>query len=365
MTPFSHWQASLQAAQMTFPHLHALACRQGCTVTVFDLETTGRDRQCGITEIGLLHVKQDGSAWIAGSRINPKRQISKEAALITGIKNADVAHLAHWGDTWARAMHAIATKHLTIGFNSSQFDCRNVIAQNARYGVHGTTFAQHVDVRELHVLLHKTRKGRLSDIAAGLGIDAAGAHAAVADVLMTAQILERWLEEHGLELIDRHPPKCVRSSPEAFTPATRQSRGNRAAITRPAGGNHAHAPAVARAVQEHGFRDCETTARQAGLATPAQASFALLGAMEMGLVQPDDLLDPATNRWLKANLPEAMARVWQGQSRGFLRPLLEDLQHQSEAPATLDYLQLHLALRDPALTSVAHASQSARQSLHR
>lgn len=82
-------------------------------------------------------------------------------------------------------LHEFARDRVMIGYNSSNFDCPTVINQNKRYGVVGTSFAFPLDAMRLPGV-----RGRLIDAAASFGVTSDTYHRAMADVWVTARLVE-------------------------------------------------------------------------------------------------------------------------------------------------------------------------------
>ena len=151
-------------------HLSAWAARRNQPVTVFDVEATTFTpavKSFGITEVALLHIYPDGTAWTRSALVNPERNIPKAVRELTGITNEAVRGQRTW-EAWTSCMHDVAAGHLTVGYHSMGFDCPGVVRQNARYGHEGTEFVTHLDVASLPGV-----SGKLIDAAAERGSGAA------------------------------------------------------------------------------------------------------------------------------------------------------------------------------------------------
>lgn len=181
------------------PGATALARATGRILAMFDLETAGgRPAEDGIVEIHIFFLSpKTGQLREAGGLVNPERRIHPMAYRVHGISEGQVRHCPNWTH-WAAFMHGVAAHHLVSGYNVKGFDCRKVMAQNARYGHGDTVFAQTIDT--LHLARRaKTPKGGLGAAAQALEVPGSHAHRARDDALMTLLVLDRLLTIYGVE----------------------------------------------------------------------------------------------------------------------------------------------------------------------
>ena len=200
----------------------------------FDLETTGtsidRDR---IVEIGLVRVEPDGSRRTFRTLVNPEMPIPPAASAVHGITDADVRD--------APLLAAVAREILALfdgadlaGFNSVGFDAPLLEADLRRVG---TTLdlagRRHLDaMRIFHPMEPRTLTAAYRKYC---GKDLVDAHAALADVEATLEVLDAMVaryEELRGDVDDLHgfcnpdEGRCVdrgRASSSGTTTATRSS----------------------------------------------------------------------------------------------------------------------------------------------
>jgi len=161
----------------------------------FDLETTGtsidRDR---IVEIGLVRVEPDGSRRSYRTLINPEMPIPPGASKVHGITDADVRD--------APVLAAVAREIVGLfegadlaGFNSVNFDAPLLENELARVG---TDFSlagrRHLDaMRIFHKMEPRTLVAAYSKYC---GKDLTEAHAALADVEATLEVLDAMIARY-------------------------------------------------------------------------------------------------------------------------------------------------------------------------
>ncbi len=186
----------------TYPWLVKLASHYQKPLNIFDLESTGyHGPNFGITEIGCMLVHPDGRTWIHSELIHPgpNRYIVREVQVLTGITLDRLTDKEEWGVRWAARFTRFAREHLLTGFNV-KFDIGGVKTQNERYG-HDFDIPHSFDTRHIYWRTKDkalNSKGSLSVLFQAEGLTAPGrAHRALADVLMTAMLLNKTLEESG------------------------------------------------------------------------------------------------------------------------------------------------------------------------
>jgi len=155
----------------------------------FDLETTGtsidRDR---IVEIGLVRVEPDGSRRSYRTLINPEMPIPPAAAAVHGITDADVRD-APVLSAVAREVVALFEGADLAGFNSVNFDAPLLENELRRVGVEFSLAGRrHLDAMRL---FHRMEPRTLTAAYAKYcGKDLSEAHAALADVEATLEVLD-------------------------------------------------------------------------------------------------------------------------------------------------------------------------------
>ncbi|MGC4130567.1 MAG: exonuclease domain-containing protein [Bergeyella sp.] len=156
---------------------------------IFDLETTGtnisKDR---IVEICVLKVNPDASRESKTWRVNPEMPIPKEASLVHGIFDKDVANAPTFTEIAPKVMEMISGSDLG-GFNSNRFDVPLLAEELLRAGLDfDLTKFKLVDAQ---TIFHKMEPRNLT---AAYKFycqkDLENAHSAEADVLATFEVLD-------------------------------------------------------------------------------------------------------------------------------------------------------------------------------
>ena len=297
-----------------FPFICELAAAHRKTVSVFDLETTTyipTVKWFGITEIALLNIDPDGTARTLTSLVNPERTIPKKVIELTGITNEDVRGKPTWA-VWRDYMDHVAANNLTVGYCSFGFDCPGVVGQNKRYGKESTVFSDHLDVFALPGVT-----GKLAQAAEKHGIVSDKYHRALADVLVTAKLLSKVAEKHGIDVID------------AYIGQGPSPRNNRKVELLEHYAKNGTLPDLDKFARRHGIKRSTVEGD-------------VLRMIENGIIAPDVLDRPIVQDWLLGKLENAIAEHWHGKAEGRLKPLMEAL--RAGAPQGFDYTQLRLAL---------------------
>jgi len=161
----------------------------------FDLETTGIDVATDkIVEISALRVEPDGHREQRTRRVNPGRPIPAGATAVHGIRDEDVRDEPAFAQV-ARGILEFLDGADLAGFNLARFDVPLLERELRECGLDlGLAERKVIDVM---TIFHRKEPRDLSAAARFyLGRDHAGAHAADADVTITAEILEAQLERY-------------------------------------------------------------------------------------------------------------------------------------------------------------------------
>lgn len=184
----------------TYPQLVKLAGYYQKPLNIFDLETTGlHGPGFGITEIGGMLIHPDGRTWVYSELIHPGagRYIVKPVQILTGITMGMLTHAPEWNARWAAHFTRFAQEHILTGFNV-KFDMGGVLTQNERYG-HEFRAGCSFDTRQVYWRAKNkslNSPGSLSNLFKTEGLSTSGkAHRALADVIMTAMLLNKVLED--------------------------------------------------------------------------------------------------------------------------------------------------------------------------
>lgn len=165
-------------------------------LVIFDLETTGTDPGTDrIVEISLLRIEPGGDGTLKTRRLNPGRPIPAEATAVHGIGDADVADAPEFRQVARSLLELLAGADLA-GFNVARFDVPLLDREFRDVGLDLDLGAR--QVIDAMTIFHRMEPRDLSAAARFyLGRDHTGAHAAEADVVMTAEILDAQLERYG------------------------------------------------------------------------------------------------------------------------------------------------------------------------
>ncbi len=161
----------------------------------FDLETTGtsvdRDR---IVEIGLVRVETDGSKRDYRTLVNPEMPIPPGASAVHGIHDADVRDAPRLADV-ANEVQALFEGADLAGFNSVNFDAPLLENEMRRVGVEFSLQGRrHLDaMRIFHRMEPRTL---VAAYAKYCGKDLTEAHAALADVQATLEVLDAMVAKY-------------------------------------------------------------------------------------------------------------------------------------------------------------------------
>ena len=302
-----------------FSSICELAATHRKTVSVFDLETTTfipTVKWFGITEIALLNIDPDGTASTLTSLVNPERTIPKKVIELTGITNEDVRGKPTWA-VWRDYMDHVAANNLTVGYCSFGFDCPGVVGQNKRYGKEGTVFSDHLDVFALPGVT-----GKLAEAAEKHGVVSDNYHRALADALVTAKLLNKVAEKHGLDVIDAH----IGQRPGSGENSPRNVR--KVELLEHYAKNGA-LPDLDKFGNRHGIKRSTVEGD-------------VLRMIKNGILEPNVLERQEVQDWLSVRIQDAIDEQWHDEAEGRLKPLMEAL-HEG-APEGFDYTQLRLAL---------------------
>jgi DNA polymerase-3 subunit epsilon len=164
-------------------------------LVVFDLETTGTDPASDkIVEICALRVIPDGGTETRTRRLDPERPIPPQATAVHGIRDEDVRGAPTFRKI-ARSLLEFYDGADLAGFNVLRFDAPLLQREFKECGLEfGLEQRWIVDVM---TIFHRKEPRDLSAaVRYYLGRDHEGAHAAEADVVATADVLEAQLERY-------------------------------------------------------------------------------------------------------------------------------------------------------------------------
>ncbi len=196
-----------------FHHLKKLSSILNIPLTFVDLETTGmvHDYHFAIIEIGLIHIAPT-QVLFKDSLINPQVRIPQSITDITGINNhmvSDKPTFSHF----AKYVEKIAQGHLLMGFNSKIFDARGLEKMLKKSKIN-QSFDKQLDVRYVYLKAKKAingyydASGSLTTACQEFNVLIPGhAHRAAYDILLTALLMEKLLEQFGFGIIHKEIDK--------------------------------------------------------------------------------------------------------------------------------------------------------------
>lgn len=164
---------------------------KGKTFVVFDLETTGlnREGEDKITEIAAIKIVDGEKVEIFETLVNPEKTIPTEVALKTGITNEMVQNMPKINEIVHDFFKFIGDAAL-VGHNAIDFDIPflNVNVKNYKYKIKDTTPVYDTLLIARKTIQTPTREYRLEKLAEFLNVDLTNAHRAKYDTLATAEI---------------------------------------------------------------------------------------------------------------------------------------------------------------------------------
>jgi len=157
-------------------------------LAVFDLETTGIDPATDkIVEVAVLRILPDGGRDMKARRVNPERPIPPGATAVHGIRDEDVADAPTFRQLAPRLLEFLEGADLA-GFNVARFDVP-LLDREFRECGHDLAVASRRIVDSMRIFHRMEPRDLTAAARFYLDRDHADAHAAQADVEMTADIL--------------------------------------------------------------------------------------------------------------------------------------------------------------------------------
>ncbi len=164
-------------------------------LAVFDLETTGvrigKDR---IVQVAVVRLMPDGTRQKWQCLVNPEMHIPAEATAVHGITDADVAEAPALADIADELLSQLRGCDL-CGFNVLRFDLPFLGEELYRVGTTWDTTAVRV-LDPMRIYHHFERRDLSAAARFYLEREHSGAHDAMADVEMTADVLLAQLERY-------------------------------------------------------------------------------------------------------------------------------------------------------------------------
>ncbi len=154
----------------------------------FDLETTGTDRmQDRIVEIAALKISPGGGVETFDRRVNPGIPIPRESTVVHGISDADVADCPKFPAIAAEVEAFFAGADLA-GYNIRGFDVPLLLKEFERSSLPFPLEGRRI-VDAQTIYFRKEPRDLTAAVRFFAGREHAGAHAALADVVASAEVL--------------------------------------------------------------------------------------------------------------------------------------------------------------------------------
>ncbi|QDU19741.1 3'-5' exonuclease [Urbifossiella limnaea] len=166
-------------------------------LAVIDLESTGTDPATDrVVEVAVLTVAPDGTDELFATRVNPGRPIPAAASAVHGIGDADVRDAPAFAALAPVLARRLAESDLA-GFGIAGFDLPLLVNEFARAGV-AFSLAGRAILDALAVYRRHEARTLSAAVAFYLGRDHADAHAAGADAVAAAAVLDAQVARYGL-----------------------------------------------------------------------------------------------------------------------------------------------------------------------
>lgn len=166
------------------------------TFTVLDVETTGLTPQFGdrVCEIALLRFRGERELGRFHSLVNPQRPISPGAFAVNGIRGQDVVDAPIFAEIAPAVLDLLGDS--TLVAHNAPFDLAFLEAEFQICDL-PLVIDSIVDTLALARRCYRFPSNSLQAVARFLGVDTMGQHRALADVVTTKMILERFVADLG------------------------------------------------------------------------------------------------------------------------------------------------------------------------
>lgn len=322
-------------------------------LVIFDTETTGllQDPSVTIVELAAIRLNSDNSVETFHVLLNPGLPIPEGAVNVHGIRDEDVADSPSFPQVHGE-IRSFMDGAIIGGFNSEGYDvplldkdCRSAdlpsIVQPEQL---------RLDVRRVWGKITGSQKGKLTEIADVYGVLRQNAHRAFEDVMMTFDVLEGMILDHGQVAIGRsiwaepeawaENSRIRQSAPEKLSHYVKPKTNPRNML----GGSTRRSSSetkdrVTRAVLEHLERRPHLPRQQyadiasvAG-ATAAEANRAIGEMLDEGIIGTEQVIDPEQQAVLHKYFPEVEEVV--GDAKTYLRSLRSAFHNNASAKEEL------------------------------
>jgi DNA polymerase-3 subunit epsilon len=164
------------------------------TFAVLDVETTGLTPQFGdrICELALLRFRGDRELGRFHTLVNPQRPISPGAFAVNGIREQDLVDAPIFAEIAPRLLDLL--EESTLVAHNAPFDLSFLAAEFQICDLR-LTANPIIDTLALARRCYRFPSNSLQTVARLLGVDTMGQHRALADVVTTKMVLERFLAD--------------------------------------------------------------------------------------------------------------------------------------------------------------------------
>jgi DNA polymerase-3 subunit epsilon len=164
------------------------------TFAVLDVETTGLAPQSGdrVCEVALLRFRGDRELGRCHSLVNPERPISPGAFAVNGICDQDLVDAPIFAEIAPRLLDLL--EESTLVAHNAPFDL-SFLAVEFQMCELPLTVHRIIDTLALARRCYRFPSNGLQSVAGFLGVHTMGQHRALADVLTTKVVLERFLAD--------------------------------------------------------------------------------------------------------------------------------------------------------------------------
>ena len=319
------WDITKQCnAAETLPWVLRLSQHLDRPVAILDTETTGFiSPRAGLVEIAVLTINPEGIQESRDTLIHPGMSIPPMASRIHGIYDRDVRDAPRLNADLAQSINYLMRTHAIGGYNSRAFDVPFICGDLQRNGFEAVRPEVQIDVQDIWRRVSGQQKGKLVEVAEHYGVQVDGpAHRALADVQMTAGLLNAMIERHGMDAVFR--PQPAPGSGRAGEQARARS-------------------IIATFVEQRGHVHRDDYAHLSRQANASRFTISvMIGQMlESGHLQRDQVVDPEQQAWIGQHLEAAILEAGSTQR---LKPIKEALDRRTDI--AIDYVQLRIALKD-------------------
>ena len=185
-----------------YPAIQELSAELGKPIFIFDTETSGfaNNPKAEILEMACMSIDADGVVFYDTTLVKNLHPIPDVTINIHGITH-DMAQTGMSFEEMHAQVEPFLNNSVVSGFNSRDYDIEMLRLGCERRGI-DFTYPDQLDVRDIHIRTQNgSWKGKLGDICVKCGIPVVDAHQAMADVMMTAALLDNFVVRLGMETV--------------------------------------------------------------------------------------------------------------------------------------------------------------------